>query len=159
MPVCPLPFFSATAEPFVLKLAVSLRYGVGKTAKHFGTWWMYRKRFIARLRAHKGVWNREKRHNDATMQWCHVDSLWRHISWHWRHIYWRHDISWLWRHICIWLWRRINSANFSEGQCKFHLWVNVTADVCGIRWFLSVGRRFSPRRVNENRRYLGTFNW
>ena len=35
--VCPLPFFSATAEPFVLKLAVSLRYGVGKTAKHFGT--------------------------------------------------------------------------------------------------------------------------
>ena len=34
---CPLPFFSATAEPFVLKLAVNLRYGVGKTAKHFET--------------------------------------------------------------------------------------------------------------------------
>ena len=73
------------------------------------------------------------------MQWCHVDSLWRHISWHWRHIYWRHDISWLWRHICIWLWRRINSANSSEGQCKFHLWINVISDVCGIRWFLSTG--------------------
>ena len=52
--VCPLPLFSATAEPFVLKLAVSLRYGVGKTAKHFGTEWMYRKRFIARLRGQQG---------------------------------------------------------------------------------------------------------
>ena len=38
--VCPLPFFSATPEPFVLKFCMVFRNGVGKTAKHFGAHWM-----------------------------------------------------------------------------------------------------------------------
>ena len=37
MSVCPLPFFLTMAKPFPLKLGSSLGYGVGQTAKHFGT--------------------------------------------------------------------------------------------------------------------------
>ena len=39
--VCPLPFFSATAEPFALKFGRSPQYGVGKTTKHFDDQWMH----------------------------------------------------------------------------------------------------------------------
>ena len=45
--VCPLPFFSATAEPFALKLGRRLWCGVGKTAKHFGEHWMDNQRDTA----------------------------------------------------------------------------------------------------------------
>ena len=37
MSVCPLPFFLTMAKPYHLKLGSSLGYGVGQTAKHFGT--------------------------------------------------------------------------------------------------------------------------
>ena len=38
--VCLLPFFSATAGPFVLKFGMVFRNGVGQTAKQFGAEWM-----------------------------------------------------------------------------------------------------------------------
>ena len=45
--VCMLPFFSATAEPFALKLGMVFWNGTGKTAKHFGVHWMRNYRVIA----------------------------------------------------------------------------------------------------------------
>ena len=76
--VCMLPFFSATAEPFALKLGMVFWNGTGKTAKHFGVHWMRNYRVIAYALCVILDQNEPRNWNcDVTMPWFHFKCIWR----------------------------------------------------------------------------------
>ena len=65
-----LPFFSATAEPFALKLGMVFWNGTGKTAKHFGVHWMRNYQLSHNSCMKKGSQYATLR-NDETNVWRH----------------------------------------------------------------------------------------
>ena len=67
-----LPFFSATAGPFVLKFGMVFRNGVGQTAKQFRVEWMRHCRVIAYQMYVKEGRICFETESDVTMCWFHL---------------------------------------------------------------------------------------